>query len=328
MATPIDAHLREQLLARRGRLQRALDAAREDAAARRLLGEVDAALARFEHGEFGLCQTCHEPIEAERLLADPLTCFCLDHLTEAQRRALEEDVELAARVQEALLPARRLQAGEWDVAYHYQGSGPTSGDFCDVLPGPDGALHVVLGDVSGKGLAAALLMSHLHATFRALVPLALPLPEMVSRASRAFCESTLPHAYATAICGILRPGGDVEICNAGHPPALLAGAGEVRALGATGLPLGLFCDESFTSARLALAPAEALVLYTDGVTEALDPRGRMYGDERLRALVGQRSALPADALVAACLADHRAHVRTAPASDDVTVMAIRRRDPA
>jgi sigma-B regulation protein RsbU (phosphoserine phosphatase) len=92
----------------------------------RLLGEVDSALERMDKGTYGLCEVCHEDIETDRLMADPLTRFCLDHLTTDQQRALEADLELASKIQSALLPQRELRLPGWDFSYHYEAVGPTT----------------------------------------------------------------------------------------------------------------------------------------------------------------------------------------------------------
>src|SRR6266567_2405187 len=160
---------------------------------------------RLERGTFGLCETCHDTIEAERLLADPLMRFCLDHLTQDEQRALESDLSLAARIQRRLLPEPGVELAGWEVRYHYQPAGMVSGDYCDLLQTNNGLLFL-LGDVSGKGVAASMLMSHLHATFRSLAEAGLPLERMVEDANRIFCESTL----AGRLRGICRRG----------PPAL------------------------------------------------------------------------------------------------------------
>ncbi len=329
MTSPLDAHLRQQLQTRRSRLRRAAAASGGDDAVRRLLRQVDAALSRMDQGTFGLCAACGEPVEPERLLADPLLEYCLDHLTPGQARALEEDLELATKIQAALLPQRKLRAGGWEISYHYQGFGPTSGDHCDLLPGEDGGIHFIIGDVAGKGLAASLLMAHLHATFRALAPLGLALPQMVARASRAFCESTLPDHYATLVCGFAQPDGHVMLCNAGHPPPLLApaaagAADAVAIIEAVGLPLGMFCEGEYRPASFVMSPGEALFLYTDGLTEAVDPAGRRYGAERARRMLARGLGLPAERLLAAALADWEEFRAGAPRQDDLTLMAVRR----
>ncbi len=128
-----------------------------------LLREVDSALERMAKGSYGLCEECHETIEQDRLLADPLVRYCLDHLTESQRAALQHDLDLASQVQRNLLPQVNLQAGGWDTSYYYAPLGPVSGDYCDLIPS-DGQLFFVLGDVSGKGVAASMLISSLAST--------------------------------------------------------------------------------------------------------------------------------------------------------------------
>src|SRR5262249_47031945 len=157
----------------------------------------------------------------DRLIADPLLCFCLDHLTAKEQQALQSDLELASRIQRGLLPDSTVRVGAWEASYRYEPLGPVSGDHCDLIPTDGGDLWFVLGDVAGKGVAASLLMSHLRAMFRALVPIGLPLHETMARASRVFCESTLPNLYATLVVGRAGADGSVELCNAGHPPVLV-----------------------------------------------------------------------------------------------------------
>ncbi|MBI4484665.1 MAG: SpoIIE family protein phosphatase [Acidobacteria bacterium] len=318
------AVLRDQLVERRHQLQTVTpppDAAGE---VTRLLQEVDAALERMEAGTFGLCEACAEPIETERLLADPLRRFCLDHLRPGERRALEQDLELASRMQRELLPRRDVCVDGWEIAYHYQPAGAVSGDYCDVIPGATGDLYFLIGDVSGKGVAAAMLMAHLSAMLRTLVSVGLPLTQLVERASRVFCESTLPAAYATLVCGRASATGDIELCNAGHPPPLVIRGGAIAALGATGLPIGMFCSERFSSQTERLGPGDAMLLYTDGLTEAQDPAGDEYGIERLAAVASSASRLPPQGLVGSCVRDVGAFRRARALADDLTVMALRR----
>jgi sigma-B regulation protein RsbU (phosphoserine phosphatase) len=161
-------------------------------------------------GSYGLCQECQETIEQDRLLADPLVRYRLDHLTESQRAALQRDLDLASQVQRNLLPQVNLQAGGWDTSYYYAPLGPVSGDYCDLIPS-DGQLFFVLGDVSGKGVAASMLMAQLHALFRSLTGMALPLGQMVTETNRVLCDSALAGQYATLICGLAKPTGDVVV---------------------------------------------------------------------------------------------------------------------
>ena len=323
MATVVDDSLREQLLERRGRLQAAAPASAVDAELTRLLGEVNAALARMDDGSYGLCEVCQDPIEAERLLSDPLVRFCLGDLTAQQQEALEEDLELTVQIQRGLLPPPDLDAGAWKVAYHYEPVGFVGGDYCDLIRTDGGDLYFILGDVSGKGMAASLLMSNLQAMFRALIPMGLSLDKLMERASRLFCENTLSTHFATLVCGKANERGDVELCNAGHLPAILIQGGECIPLGATGLPVGMFCDEQFATNRLRFAPDDALLLYTDGLTETQDSSGTEYGVERLlRSLNAPRSARPAE-LVKSCVRSLIDFRGDAVKADDLTIMAIK-----
>jgi phosphoserine phosphatase RsbU/P len=317
--------VRDQLMERRARLASVATAA-SSADLRRLLDEVDAALSRLDGGTYGACEECHEPIEAERLLADPLVRFCLDHLPPAEQRALEQDLQLAARIQRGLLPDPDLAMPGWTAAYHYQPARLVSGDYCDLIVANDGVLHFLLGDVSGKGVGASMLMAHLHAMMRTLITVGLPLDALMARASRLFCESTLPTQYATLVCGRARPDGEVEVCVAGHVPPILIQAQGVRTIQTAGLPVGLFCTEQFAVAveRLSLSAGDTLLIVTDGVSEAENAEGVEYGTARLSAFVHARQALTARDLVHECVNDLAAHRGGSRPADDVTLLALRR----
>ena len=321
MATLEVAFLHSQLEVRKRRLEAAITLAPQKAGFVGLLREVDSALERMAKGSYGLCQECHETIEQDRLLADPLVRYCLDHLTESQRAALQRDLDLASQVQRNLLPQVNLQAGGWDTSYYYAPLGPVSGDYCDLIPS-DGQLFFVLGDVSGKGVAASMLMAQLHALFRSLTGMALPLGQMVTQTNRVLCDSALAGQYATLICGLAKPTGDVEIHNAGHCPAIMVGSGGVLRIESTGLPLGMFHEVDFSATRLHMETGDMLLLYTDGLSEArcVDEE---YGVDRVTRVVRQAAAKRPAELVAACLSDLRAFV-DGPSLDDLTLVSIQR----
>lgn len=324
MSVNLEQTLRHELLDRRSRLNGPAADCCPPEEVTRLLEQVDAALARMDGGTYGLCEVCHDPVESDRLLANPLETFCLDHLTPQAARALEADMTLAAEVQRGLLPPSDFAVPGWEVAYHYEPHGVVSGDYCDLIPAPDGGFYFILGDVSGKGIAASMLMSQLHAIFRTLAPLDLPLEAMVEQAGRLFCQVTLPMHYATLVCGRIRPDGTAVICNAGHPPALARLGGTVKALEATGLPLGAFCGENLPSRTVALRPDDVMVAYTDGLSEAPDPSGSEFGRAPVESIVANTAGLPADAVLGAVLAAWRAHRAGAPRTDDLAVMVLRR----
>jgi len=292
----------------------------------RLLEEVDAALRRFEDGSYGSCATCHEDIEPDRLLVDPLVCNCLDHLTPQERRSLEMDLDLASRVQGGLLPQGDVRAGSWEVAHHYEPAGSVSGDYCDVLPprNPGGDLLLLIGDVSGKGVAASMQMAGLRAIVRTLVESSMPLEALAQRANRLFCEGTLPSHYATL--ALVRAAGDgtLEICNAGHPAPIVSRGAGIETFDATGLPLGLFSSAEYTVRRVALQRGDVALLYSDGLIEARDRHDAEYGVDRIAGLVRRSRDLSARSLVDATLRDFTDFRRGAPRTDDLTLMALRR----
>ncbi|OLD16828.1 MAG: hypothetical protein AUJ01_09875 [Acidobacteria bacterium 13_1_40CM_3_65_5] len=315
---------REKLIARRSKLETARAGLPNPDHLSRLLREVDAALEKIANDTYGLCEACHEPIEPDRLSADPLVRNCLDHLTAAERRALEQDLDLAGRIQRGLLPAKQMSFDGWDTFYHYEPLGPASGDYCDLITREDGELLFFMGDVSGKGVAASVLMAHLHAIFRSLVPLRLPIPQLIERANRIFCESTGGDHYATLVCGRADATGEVEICNAGHCPPLSMRDGRATPLAATGLPIGLFNNTEYATTQLAMNRDDSLLLYTDGVTESRDRSDAEYGMERLMRATTRAAGTSAAALVAECRSDLTAFRAGSPRTDDMAILAVQR----
>ncbi len=325
MATVADHLIQSQLRGRRQQLERAVKRVGPLPDMTRLLAEVDAALQRFADGTYGLCEVCHDTIEADRLGADPLLRLCLDHLSQPERRALELDLEMARRIQSALLPQPELRLPGWDVHYCYQPLGAVSGDTCDLVrAGSSGEFHLLFGDVAGKGVAASLLMANLQAIFRTLAGTGLPLEELMERANHIFCEATLPSSYATLVCARGWADGRLEVCNAGHCPPLLLRNGAVEALPPTGLPLGLFCDGGYQPEKIRLAPGDAVVFYTDGFSEAQNSEGEEFGAERLsRVLEHLPTEQGASDMVATALGELRAFTNGAPLHDDLTLMVVK-----
>lgn len=320
-----ETFLRGQLQQRRTRLESALGQFGQAGQLVQLLQEVDSALQRMDQGTYGLCEKCHESVEADRLMADPLVRFCIDHLTAEQQRALEQDLELASRIQASLLPKRHLAQDGWELYYHYEPLGPVSGDYVDVLTSGDdgGDLFFLLGDVVGKGVAASMLMAHIHATFRTLINLHRRVDQLVEQANRLFSESTLASFFATLVCGKAGRSGEIELCNAGHCSPLLVRGAKVETIEPTGLPIGLFSNSQYSARRILLGKGETLFLFTDGLTEARTHASEEYGESRLAELLAARHNLPPQALAEACLEDVKVFLAGAPRTDDLTVMVLR-----
>jgi len=235
------------------------------------------------------------------------------------------DLETAAQLQRMLLPPSPYQWGGWNAAHHFQPAGAVSGDYLDLVPHAD-RLYFMLGDVSGKGVAAALLMAQLHAMFRTLIPFDMSLEDLMTRASALLCASSLPAQYATLVCGYLEPDGTAKIVNAGHPAPLAIRASDQVRVEATGMPIGLFCKSEFSSTGLTLAPGDSLLLFSDGLTEATNEQGEEYGIRVQHISALSSSIRPADQ-VAQVVGDNASFRGNVANSDDLSVLSIRRIHP-
>jgi len=182
----------------------------------------------------------------------------------------------------------------------------------------------LLGDVAGKGVAASLLMSHLHAMFRSLAGVGLPLDNLMERANSVFCQSTIAGQFATLICGRAGQRGEIEMNSAGHLAALHVSKNGVRKIYSTGLPLGMFSTSRYTVERIRLERGDSLLLYTDGLSEAMDSTGTEFGTERLSNLVKERHGCAPHELAAACIKEVHAHRGAGKQLDDQTVMVVHR----
>src|SRR6266404_6007462 len=315
--------LRSELIDWRERLEATARGSSDSANWNSLLREVAAAIERLSKKDsYGICQVCHDEIGAANMKADPLARTCLSCLTPEQLSELDDDLERAWLIQGELLPKQNLNFNGWGVSYHYEPAGRVSGDYCDLVSTDTGDLYFLIGDVSGKGVAASLLMTRLHAIFRSLIEVGLGVSELVERANHLFADKTMSPYYATLVCGKAAPSGVVDICNAGHPAPLLVHDELVTSIAATGLPVGMFCQERYTSTQVKVGKGDRLLLYTDGLSEARNSYDDEYGEGRLLSLLGKSHDWPANALIQRVLEDVRQFSSGRPVLDDRTLMAI------
>ncbi len=272
--------LRKQLTERKERLENSAENLTEPVKIYRLLQQIDRTLEKINKGSFGICDVCHDPIEPERLAFDPMISVCLDHMSREQQKALEQDLELAGKVQRGLLPKNNISIDGWQFGYRYHPAGIVSGDFCDFIEREDNSFFLILGDVSGKGISASLMMSQLHALIRSFLTFGLPLQEIVRRTNRLFCESILSNNYATMVFAKGSPDGVIEFCIAGHNPPILLKEKNFTRIKATGIPVGLFCGSEYDVARYTMEPGNSVLVYTDGLTESFSGEEE-YGENRL-----------------------------------------------
>ncbi|HXN65603.1 MAG TPA: SpoIIE family protein phosphatase [Candidatus Acidoferrales bacterium] len=243
--------------------------------------------------------------------------------TERERERLEREINIARDIQRALLPREFKHHTYFEVAGSNQSCLEVGGDYFDIFDlGPDRAAFV-LADVSGKGLGAALMTTMLQGALSA-VTLGQSPAALFSHINEFLCEHAQVERYATMFFGILNTHGELEFINAGHPsPLLLRGSTVDAAFPAACCPVGLIPDVEFASSKITLQPGDTLVLFSDGVSEAMDPDQKEYGVERLKEAVTGSVAEPLLAVQDTILESVRQFARGARQADDVTVMIVR-----
>ncbi|MBK9304581.1 MAG: SpoIIE family protein phosphatase [bacterium] len=248
------------------------------------------------------------------------------HTMEAEKQRLDTELGAARRIMATLLPAESPAVPGWELLTHLESCTEVGGDLYDVFPLPDGRLAVVIGDVAGKGLGAALLVSSLLPLLRGLAGSIADLSDLVHRLNAVLFAATEPIRYATLFVGLLDPAtGELAYVNAGHnPPFVVRGDGTTFTLTGTGLPVALMDDGVWKAGTASLAAGDLLALYTDGIPEAWNAADEDYGDERLRKLLASLRGRPTADVRDAVLADVKAFVGEAPTSDDVTLVLLRR----
>jgi serine phosphatase RsbU (regulator of sigma subunit) len=247
-------------------------------------------------------------------------------VTERQAREREKELEVARGIQRRLLPSGPPATPEVQVFGVNVPAEAVGGDYYDWVPLGDRALAIVVGDVSGHGVPAALLMSHLRASFHAQARDGSAPREIVQAIHGSLARAIEPGRFATFFLAVvLRDESKMIFCNAGHNPPLLIRNGDVELLGSTGLPLALFEDAEYTDEERPFSPGDLLVLYSDGVTEA-PSRQQFYGDERWKAKVVELAGkgVPPAEMGEALLNDVRDFAREELAADDVTIVVVRR----
>lgn len=251
----------------------------------------------------------------------------------ARREAIESELRIAGEIQASFLPPPLPadQRARVDFAALMKPAREAGGDLYDGFFLPDGRFLAVVGDVSGKGVSAALFMAVTATALRALAVGVKDPGDLLTRLNRLLCERNDTLQFVTFFAALFDTAtGELTWSNAGHPSAyILRVNGTVETLPATRMTaLAVFDTNVYVSASAFLGPGDTFLTYTDGVTEAMNPTDTLYGDDRLVGLLTARAALPvpaAEEVIHHVLHDVLAHQSTAPQADDITVVAVRRR---
>jgi serine phosphatase RsbU (regulator of sigma subunit) len=250
------------------------------------------------------------------------------HRQALENQKLEQEMSVAAAIQQKIIPVSLPKIPGYDVAGKNIPSKSIGGDYYDCIPLANGSYALVIADVTGKGIPAALLVSSLHAYLSAYLEGTQALPHLVARLNTMLYRASTPDKFVTAFIAILDPAtGELECVNAGHNPTYILGTdGKVRELRFGGLPLASFdLGIPYESERATLAKGERLLLYTDGVTEAENEEHELYElNVSLAEFMAKHASDTAEAFIARLIADVRRFTGTAPQSDDITALYLHR----
>ena len=243
-----------------------------------------------------------------------------------QRERMERELELATEIQQRFQPS---ESPKMD-GYEFQGISfscyEIGGDYYDFIEGHDGKMLIALGDVSGKGTAAALLMSSLHAAIHAQISAKSPLDETVKSVNRYLAENTPANRFVTLFLAELDPvNGVLRYINAGHNPPLVGRAGgKIEQLSSGGFPLGILPMAEYEVGEIQLSSGDSLIVYSDGVSEANNLREEEFGMERLYEVVRKNLTSSAAGMRDKVESALSAFTQTAPANDDITLVIVKK----
>lgn len=241
-----------------------------------------------------------------------------------ERVLVRDELQVARQLQQDLLPASPPKIPGYQAAQACGTANEIGGDYLHFAELPDRRWVLAIGDASGHGMAAGLLMALADATLRTLLELTPEPEQLVARLNRRLCHTGDRRAFMSLFYGLLDPAsGELTAVCAGHPyPVKVSATGGVTELGAGGLPLGIREDLKPASIRARLEPGDLLLLYSDGLPEAVNAAGESFGFERMKSLAAP--GLAPQQVVDRLLAAHRRHLAEEPLTDDWTVMALRR----
>jgi len=243
-----------------------------------------------------------------------------------RKEALESQMDLARTVQKKLLPVSLPVVPGCELAARIKPCLDVAGDYYDAFIFQDNRLLVAVGDVSGKGMGPALIMANLQASMRTALQAGLSLDAALETINHMVFENTPDDMFITLFAACCSPlEGRLSFVNAGHnPPLLFRSSGETSILSEGGLLLGVQTGVDYTTGVVNCSPGDTLLLYTDGVTEAMNPEGLEFGEERLRSTVSANIGLPLEELLALIEKEAAAFQGTDDFSDDFTLLALRK----
>jgi serine phosphatase RsbU (regulator of sigma subunit) len=248
----------------------------------------------------------------------------------ADRLSLKNDLEIARDIQQAMLPSGVYTAPGVETVGMSRPANTVGGDFFDILPLDDGRLIITLGDVAGKGSPAALLMALLLAMLRTLVDEKLEAADLVTRLNVQVCRHAPGTRFITLFYGVYQPlTGELTYVSAGHtPPLVLRGDGRCERLTEGGIALGMFDHSTYSTGRVEIQPDELIAVYSDGITEAENPRGVPFDEAGLETALKNNHRQALSAVGTAVVRAVELYTVDTRLQDDLTILLLRRTVPA
>jgi serine phosphatase RsbU (regulator of sigma subunit) len=241
-----------------------------------------------------------------------------------QRERLDQELKVAQLIQQQFLPKELPDLPSWHVAAFYRPARTVGGDFYDFIPLPDGRVMFVVGDVTDKGVPAALVMASTHSLLRDAAPRLISPGKVLGHVNDMLCVDIPAHMFVTCLALVLDPvSGEVEFANAGHDVPYVRTQRGVQELRARGMPLGLMQGSSYEEMRFQFEPGDCALLHSDGLAEAHAPDREMFGFPRVSALVGKGPS--GEGLIDLCLTELGSF--TGPdheQEDDITLVSLQR----
>lgn len=240
-----------------------------------------------------------------------------------EKERLDREMQTASRIQQALLPEPRHVGRFFRAVGASVPSRAIGGDFFDYLDLPDGRVRVALGDITGMGPAAALLTAVVQGILSVLALTRVEPAELITQVNRVLLARRLESRFATIFLAMLASDGGLVYCNAAQNPPLLLAAGGTRRLETGGTLVGAFPETAYEQEALTLAPGDTVVMFSDGITEAMDPAGEEFGEGRVRAVVEPLRSQSPDRILQALLDAVRAFTGEGVQHDDLTAVVLR-----
>jgi sigma-B regulation protein RsbU (phosphoserine phosphatase) len=290
------------------------------------LDVIDDAISKADSRTLGKCEVCHGDVETELLEVDYTACVCIEHLSMEERRHLESDLELAQDVQKMLLPQEVPNIPGLEIAAFSRPAQFVGGDYFDFIDFSNGFHGLAIADVAGHGVSASLHMASIQALLRTLVPVNKSPAEVMSQLHKLFIHNIRFETFVTFFIGAFDSSTKtLTFSNAGHLPPLVLRNNKskkesVEMLRPTGAAIGLVEEAEFAEKTIELQKEDLLVLYTDGITEAVNPQNQEFGRERLIKLSQQVNNAPVKKVVQEIRQGLEEFSEGKPLADDTTIV--------